>query len=155
MNDAEHARNLYQQAELAYNRGDAALGRKYVAGALNMSHDVPEAWYKLGVEHMQAQRLPQAVAAFRRVIEVIPNSAYALTNLGWTLWQQGRHDEGREVRRMAGAEEVRYRDNTASYDKKPYYHRDGGHSREDRIRQEAVFFTYEESPAHQTIGIEA
>ena len=84
MTDAEHARNLAQHSELAYNRGDAALGRKYVAGALNMSHDVPEAWYKLGVEHMQAQRLPQAVAAFRRVLEVIPDSAYALTNLGWT-----------------------------------------------------------------------
>lgn len=59
------------------------------------------AWELLGRAHFAAAHLAPAEAAFRRLIELEPTSAWAHTALGLSLDRQSRHREGAVQHRIA------------------------------------------------------
>ncbi len=93
MTDIEHGQSLFLQAHAAYEAGNPGLGGRYLDGALRVSRDVPGAWYRLGLDAIKAKDSVAAIAAFRRVLELMPGEPFSLTNLGWQLFQAGRYHE--------------------------------------------------------------
>lgn len=59
------------------------------------------AWELLGRAHFAAAHLAPAEAAFRRLVELEPTSAWAHTALGLSLDRQSRHREGAVHHRLA------------------------------------------------------
>lgn len=65
--------------------------------------DHAAAWELLGRAHFAAAHLTQAEAAFRRLVDLEPTSAWAHTALGLSLDRQSRHAEGATQHRIATA----------------------------------------------------
>ncbi len=61
------------------------------------------AWTNLGNAEMRVGRRAAAEEAFRKAIEVEPNSADALNNLAWLLYEDKRIDEAEPFARKAAA----------------------------------------------------
>lgn len=72
----------------------------------------PAGWELLGRAHFAAAQLAPAEAAFRRLIELEPSSAWAHTALGRSLDRQSRQDEAATFHRIAAAMGSDARDGT-------------------------------------------
>lgn len=88
------AQNLYQQAHAAYQRKDNLAGKRLLAASFLVSRSLPGPWFHLGTVFSELDKRPHAaIAANRRAVELLPNDAFLLTNLGWSLYQVGRYEE--------------------------------------------------------------
>jgi Flp pilus assembly protein TadD len=92
----------------AYRYGQELLASRYPREALQVlakvvdaQPDHAEAWELVGRAHFAAAHLEQAEAAFRRLVELEPTSAWAHTALGLSLDRQSRHREGAVQHRIA------------------------------------------------------
>lgn len=59
------------------------------------------AWTNLGNAEMRAGRRPAAEEAFRKALELAPDSADTLNNLAWLLYEEKRMDEAEPLARKA------------------------------------------------------
>jgi hypothetical protein len=85
-------------AELAPGRFLVFYRRQ--AGAAAAQSRAPasaEAWFQQGLSLMRSARLQEAIEAFRRSLEMDPNSAVARTNLGFCLFDLHRYAQAIEV----------------------------------------------------------
>src|SRR6266513_1746036 len=55
----------------------------------------------LGLSYLQRNRLPEAEAQFKKLIELAPNDPLGYTNLGLTYLQAGRFTDGEKQLRRA------------------------------------------------------
>jgi Flp pilus assembly protein TadD len=99
MDPFEAFRTAEQLLEDRFPRDGARVARKVVEAAPQMA----AAWELLGRCHFAAAQLAPAEAAFRRLVELEPTSAWAHTSLGLSLDRQSRHREGAVHHRMAAA----------------------------------------------------
>lgn len=93
-----------------FRRGEALLtarqprqAARLLATVVDAEPDHAGAWELLGRAHFAAAHLGPAEAAFRRLIDLEPSSAWARTALGLALDRQSRHREGAAQHRIAAA----------------------------------------------------
>ncbi|MEO6471321.1 MAG: hypothetical protein ABIR57_05555 [Aeromicrobium sp.] len=94
----------------AFRTGEDLLESRYPRDAVRVLQKVVDAepynsasWELIGRSCFAAAQLGPAEAAFRRLIELEPTSAWAHTALGLSLDRQSRHTEGATYHRMAAA----------------------------------------------------
>ena len=94
----------------AFRLGEELLDSRFPRDAVRVLRKVVDAepnnsagWELLGRAHFAAAQLGPAEAAFRRLVELEPTSAWAHTALGLSLDRQSRHAEGATLHRLAAA----------------------------------------------------
>ena len=60
-------------------------------GASQLKPDYRDAYFYLGIFLVRAGRLDEALAAYRRALDVTPDHAESHCNLGVALWKQGKY----------------------------------------------------------------
>ncbi len=91
-----HAVKMHEKG-LAIGTADQATAYRLFSSSVDVDPTFKEGWYQLGNANGDLALGQAAIACFRRALEIDPNDAKALCNLGHRLYQQGRQDEAREV----------------------------------------------------------
>lgn len=82
-------------AELGYLEQSAQVLRAGLEVALPDTEEEAQLHHMLGTVYQQQNVLDQAVAEFRRALEIVPSMPDALFSLGWTYALQDNREEGR------------------------------------------------------------
>lgn len=103
----------------AFRLGEELIESRFPRDAVRVLRKVIDAepgnaagWELLGRAHFAAAQLKPAEAAFRRLVDLEPTSAWAHTALGLSLDRQSRHREGATLHKMAAAMGASHRDRT-------------------------------------------
>lgn len=89
----------YNQAVAFIQKGkdvvghDPATAYRLFSSSVEIDPSFKEGWYAVGNANTDLQKRAAAVAAYRRTLEVTPDDAGALSNMGWQLHLLGRHAE--------------------------------------------------------------
>ena len=90
-------------AVMLEEQGKYADAATQYRGILSSHPDSVVAWTNLGNAESQLGHAPEAEEAFRKALEIAPQSSDALNNLAWLLYQQKRFDEAELLARRAVA----------------------------------------------------
>jgi hypothetical protein len=93
---------------VAWHRGDRVDAERLLRASIATDATVPDFHNNLGLLLRDTQRLDEAIACFRRTLEVEPRWIEAFNNLGLALEAAGRPDEAVEAYREAIAREPRF-----------------------------------------------
>ena len=98
------ASNLLDQAETLLTKGDAAGAKPLLEQATQENPKSYQAWYDLGYAEQSLNERDQAIAAYRKSLEINPKVFEANLNLGMLLASTGQKDEA--VRYLKAATEL-------------------------------------------------
>ena len=87
------ASNLLDQAETLLGKGDAAGAKPLLEQATQKDPKSYQAWYDLGYAEQALNQREQAIAAYRKSLEINPRVFEANLNLGITLASVGQSEE--------------------------------------------------------------
>jgi TonB family protein len=89
----EDLRNLYSDANEAYNRGDYVTATNLLRRATSVAPQNSNTWNQLGRALLAMNELNAAANAFETAIEKDPTSRDAYNNLGLVYWRQRKYEE--------------------------------------------------------------
>jgi Flp pilus assembly protein TadD len=92
------ARKAYEKAGRTLDPGTAAAE---LENAVKIDPEFAEGHHALGVVYSRQRRLPEAVAEFRRTLELIPEESLPYSNLAWLLFAMGERAEAETSVRRA------------------------------------------------------
>ena len=84
-----------ERAQALFAKNKQAEGILRLERAVEIHPSFIEAHNNLGVQYMRAERVPDAVRHFKRVLELDPSAGLTWTNLSFALHQLGRLEEAR------------------------------------------------------------
>ncbi len=79
-----------REAGLAYDSGDMPRAAELYAAVVRQAPDDADAWFRLGNARFRMQQPDDAVAAYERAIQIRPDHARALYNLGVVRLKQAQ-----------------------------------------------------------------
>jgi len=91
--ESAKAPELYESAAAALNNRNYSVAVELLKRVTLLEPKHKSAWNNLGRAYLELQQRDDAVAAFRKQIEVSPFDEFAFNNLGLALWQQQKQDE--------------------------------------------------------------
>ena len=103
---------LFEQSQMAFNRGDIKRGEQIAQEAIRRLPDAIAPLNNLALSYMLQGQFEEAADTARRVLERVPGNIHALSNLAQSLFRMGRQDEARavahELRVQSGIDGVLY-----------------------------------------------
>ena len=106
--DPGNAIATHYSGMVAWHRADLVDAERLLRASIAADAKVPDFHNNLGLLLRDTQRLDEAIACFRRALEVEPRWIEAFNNLGLALEAAGRHDEAIAAYREAIAREPRF-----------------------------------------------
>ncbi|HVK21173.1 MAG TPA: tetratricopeptide repeat protein [Actinokineospora sp.] len=94
---------LLEQGRLYRESGNPSVAARYLAEAAEQAPDSRSVLSELALAYFQSAALGKAEATARRLVELDPSDAYALTLLGRSLARQGKHADAVPYLRLADA----------------------------------------------------
>ena len=103
-----HAIATHYLGMAAWQRGDAAEGERLMRASIAANGSIPDFHNNLGLLLRDARKTADAIACYRKALEVDPGWFEAYNNLGLALEDTGRFDEALEAYRAAIEREPRF-----------------------------------------------
>ena len=91
--DPRHADAMHLVGVIALQTGNPAVAVEYIERAIGWDGDRAIFHSNLGEAYRSLRRLPEAIACFRRALELTPDFAGVYYNLGNALKDHGRLDQ--------------------------------------------------------------
>jgi len=91
--EPNHADALHLLGVIALQQGKPELAVQHIERAIGLNGAAAVFRTNLGEAYRALRRIPEAVACYRRAVELKPDYAEAHQNLGDLLWEQGKLDE--------------------------------------------------------------
>jgi tetratricopeptide (TPR) repeat protein len=111
--------------------GDYASAIHWLEKAVELDLKNHEAWYFLGRAYYTRSRIPEAKAAFERVLQLNPNDAKAENNLGLVLESEAHPAEAIEAYKQA----IAWQENSEPRNEQPYLNLGGLLLDQDRAEE--------------------
>lgn len=90
-----------RRAVLLETAGNLDEARESYLHLVDRHRDAPVVWTNLGNVRVALGEAEDAKSAYRKAIEIDPDSRDALNNLAWLLHEEGRHEEAEPLARRA------------------------------------------------------
>lgn len=94
----------FERGLAALDAGDAAATLRAFEQAISLGlgpAELPEAHLGLGEAHLRLNQIEEALAAYRRAVEIDPQNRKAWNNLGSAFWRAGRFEEAIDAHHQA------------------------------------------------------